>query len=370
MYSKFLKFPVPLFKNCMKDYVSCRLLNTAASEHQNIKKFKLIKRLASTVLFGGTFVAVLLARKRKSSKSFDEAKLVSPNPNYHKNFKLYEYKGFILPMFVMKSMDNVRNFRCRDDDIFVVSFPKTGSTWLQEIVYCILKGFDESASKSIEERFPYLEFIYPGLSFIEKIPEQRLIKTHLPYSLLPEDIHKKKPKILYIMRNPKDVVVSYYHFVRMMTVSNYVGDFETFLHDFLDDKIPYGPVWKHYSEMWEHRNDENVLILFYEDFQKDIHESIKRIAEFLNKDLTAQEVFAIANHCSFHNMRHNPSVNYQHWDDLGIRKQTEAKFMRKGEVGDWKNYLNSETNHIMDLWINEHFKKISSLFLYDIHKPL
>lgn len=57
-----------------------------------------------------------------------------------------------------------------------------------------MNGIDKS-SRTIEDRFPYLEFLYPGLSSIENMTGQRFIKTHLPYSLLPEDILEKKPKV-------------------------------------------------------------------------------------------------------------------------------------------------------------------------------
>lgn len=351
-FAKFQLLP-NIKKNCITGHCF-----SSFSEHQNLKKFKLIKRLASTLLFGGTFLVILYARKHKRSKSFEEAKLVPLNPNYHKNFKLYEYKGYVLPSFVMKSMDNIQKFICRESDIYVASFPKTGTTWLQEIIYCIMNGIDKS-SKSIEDRFPYLEFLYPGLSSIENQVDQRFIKTHLPYSLLPQDILEKKPKIFCIMRNPKDVLVSYYHFVRMTTMSDYKGSFESFFNDFLSDSVPYGPIWKHYNEMWLHRNDPNILILSYEDFHKDIQGNIRKIAQFLEKDLTNEEIADIADHCSFKNMSKNPSVNYQHWDDLGIRNKNEAKFMRKGEIGDWKNYLSSERIHIMDTWITEKFKDTS-----------
>lgn len=71
----------------------------------------------------------------------------------------------------------------------------SGTTWLQEIIYCVLNGISASETQSLEDRFPYLEFIYPGLASIEKMEGQRLIKTHLPLSILPDDIHKKKPKV-------------------------------------------------------------------------------------------------------------------------------------------------------------------------------
>lgn len=85
-----------------------------------------MKRFASTVLFGSTFLIILYARKHNRSKSIQEAKLVPVNPNYQKNFKLYEYKGYILPSFVMKNMDKLKKFICKENDVFVVSFPKTG----------------------------------------------------------------------------------------------------------------------------------------------------------------------------------------------------------------------------------------------------
>ncbi|GFU06893.1 hypothetical protein NPIL_304251 [Nephila pilipes] len=345
----------------LKEFAIERFIHKNTSNEHNIKKFRRIKRLASTLLFGSTFLVVIWARNRKSVTVFDDAKLVT-NSNYQKNFKLYEYKQFVLPLFVMKNLDQLKNFTFKNDDILVVSFPKTGTTWLQEIIYCILNGVDETLSQSLEDRFPYLEFIYPGLGSIQRMEGQRLIKTHLPYSLLPEDIHKKHVKVLYIMRNPKDVVVSYYHFVRMMTVSDYSGNFENFFQDFISDKVPYGPAWKHYQEMWDHRNDANILILFYEDFHKDIRGSIKKIANFLNRNVTDEEIDDIVDHCSFRNMSQNPNVNYQHWDDLGVRKLHEAKFMRKGEIGDWKNYFTSEMSQSMDLWMDNYLKDISTCF--------
>ncbi|GFY73932.1 sulfotransferase 1E1 [Trichonephila inaurata madagascariensis] len=369
MYSVF--FRNLRFRNIAPIYLkrisSGRFIYESASNEHNVKKFKRIKRLASTLLFGGTFLIVVWARNRKCVNVFDDAKLVS-NSNYQKNFKLYEYKEFMLPSFVMKNLDHVKNFTFNDGDILVVSFPKTGTTWLQEIIYSILNGVDETLSQSLEDRFPYLEFMYPGLKSIQKMEGQRLIKTHLPYSLLPEDIHKKNVKILYIMRNPKDVVVSYYHFVRMMTVSDYSGNFENFFQEFLSDKVPYGPLWKHYQEMWDHLNEANILILFYEDLHKDIQGAIKKIATFLDRDVSDEEINNIVEHCSFHNMAQNPNVNYQHWDDLGIRKIHEAKFMRKGEIGDWKNYFTSEMCQSMDLWIEDNLKEISPFFNYDKFK--
>ncbi len=72
-----------------------------------------------------------------------------------------------------------------------------GTTWLQEIVYLITTDLDfHSASlANIEERFPYLEFVYPGIKEISKKQGGRLIKSHLPLSLMPPGVRQGKAKV-------------------------------------------------------------------------------------------------------------------------------------------------------------------------------
>ena len=73
--------------------------------------------------------------------------------------------------------------------------------------------------------FKYIYFFFiPGLSEIDKRKnQQRFIKTHLPFHLLPDQISEKNAKIIYIHRDPKDMMVSYYFFARMLTFINYIG---------------------------------------------------------------------------------------------------------------------------------------------------
>lgn len=111
-----------------------------------------------------------------------------------------------------------------------------GTTWVQEIVYLIGNKMDfEGAKKHVlETRFPFLEYPYPGLSSVEKMPSPRFIKTHLPFEFLPDSASNSK--IIYVARNPKDTLVSYYHFSRMFTMSNFVGTFQEFLSKFKSDE--------------------------------------------------------------------------------------------------------------------------------------
>lgn len=75
----------------------------------------------------------------------------------------------------------------------------------------------------------------PGYEFFPKMDERRFIKTHLPFKLLPPSVMEEKAKVVYIARNPKDVVVSYYHLNKLYRTQGYVNDFETFFKYFTDD---------------------------------------------------------------------------------------------------------------------------------------
>ena len=66
------------------------------------------------------------------------------------------------------------------------------------------------------------------------------------------------------------------------------------------------------------------------------------------------QVRLIAAHTRFESMAVNPSVNYSHWDDLGLRNKSEARFMRSGRVGDWRRHFDPETNRRFDDFIRQH----------------
>lgn len=75
----------------------------------------------------------------------------------------------------------------------------------------------------------------PGFELFSEMKSRRFIKTHLPFKLLPPSVMEKKAKVVYIARNPKDVVVSYYHLNKLYRTQGYVNDFETFFKYFMDD---------------------------------------------------------------------------------------------------------------------------------------
>ncbi|KAL8581930.1 hypothetical protein ACOMHN_010304 [Nucella lapillus] len=261
--------------------------------------------------------------------------------------ELDRYRGYILPaVFTDTIVNDLPWFEVRPDDVWVVSFPKAGTTWVQEIVYLISTDFDyvKARATKMDERFPFLEFLLPGHKEIAKMDSPRFIKTHLPFSLLPRQIEDKKPKMIYMARNPKDTVVSLQGFFKLWNMSTFQGTLEDFAQLFLEGTVMYGPWTKHVQEGWTQSNSDNVLFVTYEDLHKDFRGTVRSIAAFLGKSMTESQLTELERHCSFRSMRSNDSVNYSWMRGIWA----EGHFLRKGEIGDWKEHLSEETSAKFD----------------------
>nr|XP_048283738.1 alcohol sulfotransferase A-like isoform X1 [Myodes glareolus] len=105
------------------------------------------------------------------------------------------------------------NFVMRDEDTVIVTYPKSGTHWLIEIV-CLIqtKGNPKwIQSVPIWERSPWID-TQSGYSILINKEGPRLITSHLPLHLFPKSFFSSKAKILYLIRNPRDVLVSSYFF--------------------------------------------------------------------------------------------------------------------------------------------------------------
>ncbi|OWR41851.1 Retinol dehydratase, partial [Danaus plexippus plexippus] len=152
---------------------------------------------------------------------------------------------------------NIYNFPLRSDDVFVISFPKSGTTWTQELVWLLLNDLDyEKAKKSLNYRFPFLEasmFDFeepvpedpryaiskeikpPTVDQIKNMPSPKFIKSHLPLSLLPPNLLEKS-KVVYVARDPRDVAVSFFHHYKLMKMMAPDRDFKTYWSYFINSK--------------------------------------------------------------------------------------------------------------------------------------
>ncbi|CAL8122462.1 unnamed protein product [Orchesella dallaii] len=291
--------------------------------------------------------------------------------------------------------ERIRDFQTQPDDIWVSSFPKCGTTWTQEMVYCIATDLDfEAAKTGLQKRFPYFElranwspnltniiadnvlknnnnsstedenksFFLNSFDLVDHLETPRFIKTHLHYSLLPTAMkNEQSPKMIYVTRNPKDACISLYHHFCLM--DGYGGSLEDFVNCFVEDTVFCGPYWTHVREYWEIKDRPNVLFLKYEDMKKDLPSVIRQTANFLGVTLTDEKVERLTDHLSFESMRKNPAVNYE---DIVCNMRNlhgsyhESKFMRKGKVDSWKDEMTPEMVEKLDAWVAKN--KINGLY--------
>ncbi len=214
---------------------------------------------------------------------------------------------------------------------------------MQELVFLITTNGDiEAAMKTrSDERVPMLEMTIPGqpsnYDMIMKRPSPRLIKSHLYFKFFAKSLQQAKSKCIVVFREPKDSLVSYFH--HYQNLLGYNGSFDEYFEMYKRGELVFGDPFDHAISWWENKEKDNFLFVTYEEMKEDIRGVIKKIAKFLDKDLSVETVEKIIEHTSFEKMKVNPMVN---------KSEIMDNFMRKGVIGDWVNYMNKDQRALVD----------------------
>ncbi|XP_023772146.1 flavonol 3-sulfotransferase [Lactuca sativa] len=278
----------------------------------------------------------------------------------------YKYQGFWNVQNFPEKTILAQSYQAQPSDILLCSCPKTGTTWLKALSFAILtrEKFDHASASPLLTTLPHdcVLFLENHLAKIKENPSDLpLLATHLPYSSLPKSVIASNCKIVYIYRNIKDVLVSYYHFVReLVNLSVEDAPFEEAFDDFCQGISSFGPYWDHILEYWKASQErpDRFLFLKYEDLKKDASCNVKQLAEFLGCPFSVEEEKAgvlenIINLCSFDslsNLEVNKSGMYQADEVSGVEHRL---FFRKAKDGDWENYFTDEMKEKIDKLIDE-----------------
>ena len=264
----------------------------------------------------------------------------------------HRVSGVRVPHFItQEEVDKLKSFSLRSDDVWIVAYPKAGSTWTQQIVR-LLQNRGEDDGKVLSESVPWLEalsYMYPHIK-PDQLPSPRLFQSHFMYDKMPCGSPNTTPcKYIYVARNPKDLVVSYYYHHRGFK-KLHLGEvqWEEFFELFVSGRADFGDYFEHVLGWWAHRDDDNVLFLKYEDMKKDLPTAVASIAKFIEKDkeLSTTILDQVVKRTTFDAMKSDPKANHS-WT-AHHRDPSEPPFMRKGVVGDWKNLLTAEQSKRMD----------------------
>uniref|UniRef100_A0A8C6S2D9 Sulfotransferase n=1 Tax=Nannospalax galili TaxID=1026970 RepID=A0A8C6S2D9_NANGA len=243
------------------------------------------------------------------------------------------------------------------------------TVWTQQILSLIYFEGHRNSTENIEtmDRAPFFEYNMCNLDF-EKMPSPRIFASHLPYYLVPGGLKNQKAKILYIYRNPKDILTSYFYFSNLMVVFQATDSIGNFMERFLDGEVMGSRWFDHIRGWYEHRHDFNILFMSYEDLKMDLRSSALKICNFLGKKLSEEDVDVVVRQATFQNMRSDPA-NYDNIikKEIGTRND-EGNILRKGTIGDWKHHLTVEQNERFDKIFQENMKNISLKFTWDINE--
>ncbi|XP_015729900.1 sulfotransferase 2B1-like isoform X2 [Coturnix japonica] len=223
-----------------------------------------------------------------------------------------------------------------------------GTTWMQEILTLLYSRGDAQPAKTIPnwERAPWLEQIH-FRSSLRDTATNRLITSHLPARVLGPRLQGSKAKVIYVARNPKDVVVSYYHFHLLAKFLPDPISFDAFLQQFLEGKVHYGSWFEHVKGWLGQRQLLDIIYVTYEELHQDLRGAAQRLSAFLGITLEPQTLLALEQHCSFAAMRDNAMANYT-LIPREIMDHSRGRFMRRGVVGDWRCHFSAAQNALFD----------------------
>ncbi|KAM3617200.1 uncharacterized protein V6R79_003228 [Siganus canaliculatus] len=264
--------------------------------------------------------------------------------------ELFDFHGVSMTHYFTDNWENIQNFQAQPDDILIATYPKAGTTWVSYILDLLYFGQtapERQTSIPIYDRVPFLEFTFPSLDSgtdqaNNLCTSPRIIKTHFPVQFVPKSFWEQNCKVVYVSRNAKDNVVSYYHFDRMAQGQPEPGDWSSYLKRFMKGNLLFGSWYEHVNGWWKKKKTySNLHYMFYEDLTEDTGKEIDKLCSFLGLSPSVEEKMQILNGVQFDSMKKNNMVNYS---TLTVLDFNISPFMRKGKVGDWKNHFTVAQN--------------------------
>ena len=260
-------------------------------------------------------------------------------------------------------------FDRRPDDIFIASYMKSGTTWMQMILYQLTSN-GNIKFRHISEVSPTLEDAVFENSNLDRLPSPRFLKTHVPQKAIPRNFHGR---FIYLMRDGKDVAVSqYYHYKAFEKPGEELTFGESFKQFFLN-KDKRKSEWSEDKNGWfghlkgwlANKKKLDILYVKYEDLLKDFTGSLEKIIQFCGLRIGKSEYPRILKHSSFAFMK-NHEGKFDPRKVYGNQNVEFKDFIRKGKTKEGEKYFNEEQNKIYE----EMFSKFLENFrLVDCYNP-
>ncbi len=224
-----------------------------------------------------------------------------------------------------------RHYTVYPDDTFLVSYPKSGNTWVRFLLANLIHPDETVSFANINRLLPA-----PGVitkRFLKSVPRPRILKSHEPFDA-------RFRKVIYLVRDPRDVAVSEYHFDLKKRYIAADLTLDQFIKPFLaGETSSYGSWWEHVASwVGARQGNPNFLLTRYEDLLADPIVETAKIAEFLGVKADAERLTSAVARSSADRMRKLEEQDADKWTGTKNTRK-EIPFVRAAKSGGWKESL-------------------------------
>ena len=222
------------------------------------------------------------------------------------------------------------------DDVFLTSYPRSGNTWTRFLIGNLIHANEEVTFLSVERLVP--DMYKHSDRVLRGLPRPRTVKSH-------ECFDPRYRKVIYIVRDPRDVAVSNYHWELKLRSVKEGYPIEEFVPRWMTpDFWPRIGSWGDHVGSWlaTRQGKEGFLLLRYEDLKEDSERELKRVAEFLGIQASAERVKRAVELSSAENMRKIERKESGKWVATTLTRQ-DKPFVRNATSGGWKSVLPEKT---------------------------
>jgi len=216
------------------------------------------------------------------------------------------------------------------DDVFLVSYPRSGNTWLSFLI----GNYLTDNQCNFENLYQIVPDIYYNPEQIQQLQRPRIIKSH-------ESFTSKYKKVVYIVRDGRDVAVSYYFYAIKFGYVNKETKFEDFLLSFNNETMGDFVSWSSHVSSWMNNARKEILLIRYEDMKANPAYELSRFLKFADIPVEQDRLDKAVESSDFANMQSlekRQSESFERFKD----SDPTIQFVREGQVGTWRNFFTDQ----------------------------
>jgi hypothetical protein len=250
------------------------------------------------------------------------------------------------------------------NDVFVCTFAKSGTYWMLQIVTQIA-GRGTADFEHIHDLVPWPEAPLPGLvrlsdpTWQTALLQKRAIKTHAEAHFIP---YNQAAKYIVILRDPKDVLISSFHFAEALMPGLSSMGLEAWSEIFVSGETPHGIWAAHIASFWPWRERNNVMFVTFAEMKQDLAKVVRAVAALMGVKLNALEEALVIEKSSFAYMK---AIESRFEPPAPLVRENPVKLIRKGQKGEAFEHLTPNQLATFDQAMKTWLRKFDSDFPYD-----